>query len=263
MANGGTDLDLAMITIDLDWAPDYAIDHVAEILLEHDVRATWLVTHASDAVARLRAHDAFELGIHPNFATGSTHGGTFEDVLAHCMALVPDAISMRTHHLFQMTPLFDVVLERTPIRADLSIYLHRAPHLTAVEFRSAGRTLHRLPTYWQDDQAMAEAVPCWDAATLLAPRGLKVLNFHPMHVLLNSGSFEGYRSLRGLGKLTDLPRARTVAHVREGSGVGSLFRGLVASLAGGPTWRVRDVLERGALAPPAQHSMDRGSAQEM
>ncbi|MBM4433538.1 MAG: hypothetical protein FJ028_00205 [Chloroflexi bacterium] len=138
---------------------------------------------------RLRAVDDFELGIHQNFAASSTHGSDFAAVLARCMDLVPGATTMRTHRLFQMTPLFDVLLEQTPIRADLSLYLHRAPGLTPVTFRSAGRALHRFPTYWQDDQAMLEEAPCWDAATLLAPRGLKILNFHPMHVLLNSSSF--------------------------------------------------------------------------
>lgn len=244
MVGAPIDPDLAMITVDLDWAPDHAIDLVAGILLEKGVRATWLVTHDSPAVRALRDHDAFELGIHPNFASASTHGSSFADVLEHCMALVPEARSMRTHHLFQMTPLLDLVLERTPVRADLSLYLHRAPHLSPVAFRSAGRTLHRIPTFWQDDQAMNEAEPCWDPEALMATRGLKVMNFHPIHVLLNSATFDGYRALREAGRITDLPAAAAGEHARPGSGVGTLFRELVGLLASRPTWRVRDVVAR-------------------
>jgi hypothetical protein len=251
MTTARADTDATAITLDIDWAPDHAIDHAAEILREHGVRATWLVTHASEAVERLRAVDDFELGIHPNFASASTHGTDFAAVLAHCMELVPEATAMRTHHLFQMTPLFDVVLERTPIRADLSLYLHRAPGLVPVAFRSAGRTLHRFPTYWQDDQAMLEDVPCWDAATLLAPPGLKVFNFHPIHVLLNSRTFDGYRALKDLGRTMDLARAHTSAHLRDGPGTATVFRDVVASLGGRPTWRIRDLVERHAASASA------------
>lgn len=245
MRNGGIDPNLVAITLDLDWAPDYAIDLVAQILVEHEVRATWFVTHESEAVRGLRAHELFELGIHPNFASASTHGSGLETVLDHCMQLVPEATSMRTHQLFQLTPLFDLVLERTPIRSDLSLYLHRAPNLSPVAFHSAGRVLHRFPTFWQDDQAMNEPSTCWDPAVLIATPGLKVMNFHPMHVYLNSGSFDRYRTLRGSGRLlSELPQGDTTAHIGEGPGVGTLFRTLVTMLAGGATWRIRDLAQR-------------------
>ena len=81
------------ITLDVDWAPDHAIDAVAGHLIERDVRATWFVTHASPAIDRLRDRpDLFELGIHPNFAPGSTQGETPDAVLDHCMAIVPEAL---------------------------------------------------------------------------------------------------------------------------------------------------------------------------
>ena len=90
------------ITLDIDWAPDHVIDRIAAQLIDARVRATWFVTHQSPAIDRLRARpDLFELGIHPNFLNQSTHGETPAEVLAHCMALVPDARSMRTHSLVQ------------------------------------------------------------------------------------------------------------------------------------------------------------------
>ena len=56
-----------VLTLDMDWAPDCAIDFVSEELVSREVRATWFVTHASPAVHRLREHpELFELGIHPN-----------------------------------------------------------------------------------------------------------------------------------------------------------------------------------------------------
>ncbi len=67
----------AAITLDVDWAPDFMIDAAAQALVDREVKATWFVTHASPAVERLREHpDLFELGIHPNFLAGSSHGAT-------------------------------------------------------------------------------------------------------------------------------------------------------------------------------------------
>lgn len=79
-----------VLTFDIDWAPDFMIDFVAEGLTQRRVRATWFVTHASPAVEWLREHpDLFELGIHPNFAPGSTQGDSPEAVLRHCLRLEP------------------------------------------------------------------------------------------------------------------------------------------------------------------------------
>ncbi len=42
-----------VLTVDVDWAPDFTIDFVAEQLIAHKVQATWFVTHWSPAIARL------------------------------------------------------------------------------------------------------------------------------------------------------------------------------------------------------------------
>lgn len=214
-----------VVTLDLDWAPDAAIDACAELLRSHGVPATWFVTHASPAVERLRGHDGFELGIHPNFLPGSTHGETVEEVLDHCLALVPDATSMRTHSLVQSTQILAAVLERTPIRADVSVYLPRAPWVAPVEYVWRGRTLVRVPYVWEDDVELENGT-LLDGIDLDGP-GLKVFDFHPAHVFLNSGSMEPYRSVaRGL------PDVDLAPHVSDGDGVGTVFRGLLERVAG-------------------------------
>lgn len=222
---GDTD---CVLSLDLDWAPDAAIDAVAQILVESSVPATWLVTHASPAVDRLREHgDLFELGIHPNFLPGSTHGSATADVLDHCMALVPDAVSMRTHALVQSTPILSEVLERTPIRVDLSVFLPRAGNVSPVEYRWRDRSLVRLPYVWEDDVELENGTLNGGFDSILRASGLKVFDFHPVHVFLNSTSMAAYRRVSGT-----LPEADLAPHVEEGRGVGVVFRELVAALAG-------------------------------
>src|SRR5260370_36233031 len=81
-------MDSLVLTLDIDWAPDFVIDHVAQRLIEHQVCATWFVTHASPAVDRLRRRpDLFELGIHPNFFPGSTQSQEPRQDLKFCLDL--------------------------------------------------------------------------------------------------------------------------------------------------------------------------------
>lgn len=50
-----TDLkDTALLTLDIDWAPDFIIDEVVSILVKNNVKATWFITHNSPAIDRLR-----------------------------------------------------------------------------------------------------------------------------------------------------------------------------------------------------------------
>ena len=238
-------MDDIVITLDVDWAPDFAIDFAARLLLENNVHATWFVTHQSPALERLRQHpELFELGIHPNFLPGSTHGETPEKVLDYCMGLAPEAVSMRTHSLVQSTPLLKHVLTQTPITTDVSLFLRRASFLCPVEFEVGGRTLIRVPYYWEDDFEMESSNPCWRADPLLADgEGLKVFDFHPIHIYLNSVSMGPYEELKLVStSLIGASQTEADRFIHAGLGTRSLFMELIGRLAAaGRSSCIRDV----------------------
>lgn len=248
-------MDATLITLDIDWAPDFAIDVTARLLADLGVRATWLVTHASPAVRRLADRpELFELGIHPNFGHGSSHGASPEAVLDHCLALVPDARTVRTHSLVQSTPLLDLILARTTIEADLSIFLPYATNIRLVPYTRHGRTIFRVPYLWEDDYEFAQPTPDWGASARLVGRpGVRVFNFHPIHVYLNSCSGGPYAELKH--------RVRSLAEAEEnlaaplicpGEGTRTLFEALVGHIARhGGGLRVRDLVEENDPAPAA------------
>lgn len=223
------------ITIDIDWVPDFIIDDVASRLVAAGVRATWFVTHASPAVDRLRDHPAlFELGIHPNFLPNSSHGATPSSVLAHCMGLVPDARSMRTHSLVQSTPLLIDVVALTPVRIDASLYVPGQDDLRPAPLEIPGGTLMRLPFCWEDDLEMYQREPQWDVASRIASRrGLRIVNFHPVHIALNSATLVPYVELKRLTpRLQDATPACLHPLVnRTDAGTGTAFDGLLSWLS--------------------------------
>ena len=222
------------LTFDIDWAPDFVIDAVAAPLIEHSVRATWFVTHLSPAILQLAMRpDLFELGIHPNFLAGSDHGSTPAEVLNHCMQLVPDAVSVRTHALMQSGPLLDEILTHTPVTIDSSLFLPRMPGIQPIPYwRRGTRTLWRIPFFWSDLAEAERDVADWSLASLLNGPGLKVLDFHPIHVQLNSSDGEAYRRLKeACPRLQEASQQLVAAHRNPGSGAGTLFDEVVSHLA--------------------------------
>jgi hypothetical protein len=223
------------ITFDIDWAPDFAIDWAADRLIEQGVRATWFVTHSSPAVDRLRNRpDLFELGIHPNLLPGSTHGARMEDVLRHCLELVPEARSMRTHSLVQSSPLLAHVIAETSIETDVSLFIPGHPGLQPVRYHLGGKMLVRIPYFWEDDFEMECPDPDWD----LGPRatygtGIRIFNFHPIHIYLNGASLAPYAAVKQtVRSLQECCEEDLAPHVRSAPGTQTAFVTLVQYLAG-------------------------------
>jgi hypothetical protein len=231
-----------LITLDVDWAPDFAIDFAASLLLDAGVPATWFITHDCPAVERLRGHsDLFELGIHPNFMPGSTHGTSESAVLSHMMKVVPEARAVRTHGLVQSSNLLERIVNETPIRVDASVFVPHARALDAVVYHwGGGKKLVRLPYMWEDDFEMVRPQSVWDLSTMVARgSGLMIMDFHPLHIYLNSIDLSSYRSLRQYGHFADLPEAVVRQHVRSGAGAQSAFRSAISSMQGRPLRHLR------------------------
>jgi hypothetical protein len=241
-------MDDVVLTIDMDWAPDFTIDFVAEQLIARQVRATWFVTHMSPAIARLKQYpNLFELGIHPNFLSGSTHGDTPDAVLRHCISLVPEASSVRTHFLFQSTLLLRQILTQSSITTDVSLFLPGTPHICPVEWVCRRRTLLRIPYFWADDSEMEQNIPCWRLARhLRIGQGLKVFAFHPIHVYLNSADIEIYQTLKHrVPKISEASPNALNPYIQTGEGTCALFKEVVAHLAAhGASIRIQDIYNR-------------------
>jgi hypothetical protein len=230
------------VTLDVDWAPDFMIEDVTEILVRHRVAATWFATHASPALDALRAEsDLFELGIHPNFGPGSTHGDTAEEVLAHCLALVPEARAMRTHGLVQSSALLSLVRGRTPITIDVSLFLPYATWTEPLSYPLETGSLQRIPFIWEDDAEMNRTPPQWSPLALATSAGgLAVFDFHPVHVFLNAESLEPYAALKARG-LDQIGAEEAARLRRSGPGARTAFVELVEGLAATGGRRISDL----------------------
>jgi hypothetical protein len=221
-------------TVDVDWAPDYMIDYMAEAFTAAGARVTWFLTHASPAVDRLRHNPLFELGIHPNFLPGSTHGSSDDAVMKHCLELAPGAKSVRTHALVQNSRLMWMMRHKYDIRVDCSLFLPFTPNIIphTLCHSAAEVPLVRIPFFWEDDVECLRPNRSWNASDAnIHVHGIKMFNFHPMYVGLNEDDFKRYESVKSelcKGRpLNELSQEELIPYTNTGAGVNTFFKGIL------------------------------------
>jgi hypothetical protein len=103
--------------------------------------------------------------------------------------------------------LLEKIIDETRINVDVSLFL---PHATALEpvvyYWEGRKRLVRLPYMWEDDFEMVRPDSIWDLGGMIdRGMGLMIMDFHPIHVYLNSMTLASYRSVQAMGRLVDLP----------------------------------------------------------
>ncbi|MDP1571603.1 MAG: hypothetical protein Q8L86_16535 [Vicinamibacterales bacterium] len=183
----------AFLTFDIDWAHDEVLADTIAIVERAGVSATWFVTHDTPLLERLRENPAFELGIHPNFNFllngDARNGASAEAVVDGLLRIVPDAVSVRSHSTMVSTPLL-ALFARKGLRFDCNLFV---PHTAGIALRPwanwTGVTM--VPYCWEDDVAFLSGDTA-DTASVARAGGLRVFDFHPIHVFLNTDAAERY-----------------------------------------------------------------------
>jgi hypothetical protein len=222
------------LTIDIDWAPDFAIRKLSSLLIQYKVKCTWFVTHESPAVNELNNYpQLFELGIHPNFFAGSTHGNNEKEVIEHVLKIVPKSKSVRSHALVQSSRLLNLMNKTYGIQTDCSILLYMTQGISAhsIKLSHDSPGLIRIPFFWEDDIAMYDQIPLWDPTNeKFHQDGLKVFNFHPTFVYLNGNSMAPYEEMKKIKHLSSMTEQDMDPFIHKGEGCGTFFEKLLALL---------------------------------
>lgn len=183
-----------ILSFDVDWAPDFMVEEVYELLKKHNVRGTFLGTHSSPLMDKIARDPSCELGIHPNFFASSSHGKSFDEVLGFMKENFPSATSCRTHGLFQFGSLFGKMREHNGITVDSSIFAPGMRDPKAFNVESPNGPVTRIPFVFADDAWIEKQCP--ELHIDLKSEAYHVILFHPVHVYLNSSSPWAYREMR-------------------------------------------------------------------
>lgn len=220
------------LSFDQDWAPEWATLEMTDALKGAGLEGTLFVTHACPSLSSLRESGHIELGWHPNFLEGSSHGASIEEVLSTMERWVPEARGARAHTLMRGTPILQAYKARG-IRYDAAdIFDGRL----GLEPFQSWTGVWRFPIWFEDDVHLERGLTCELSTLALEGKGMKVCTFHPVLLALNASSLESYRALksdlsaRGIG-LSDASRQDFDAHVeRDKKGLRDLFHALIGWL---------------------------------
>ena len=179
------------VTMDMDWANDGVLRDTVSLAEKLEIPVTMFVTHDTPMLAELRAHPLFDLGIHPNFLpqlNGQT-GKTFQNTLEEMNALVPEARLIRCHALVDATPVL-VSARQLGFEADLNLFIPLSSGISLKPYTHFSG-LRRLPFFYEDDAwALEQDHPTPEQH--MAADGLKIFNFHPIHLYLNTETMDRY-----------------------------------------------------------------------
>ena len=193
------------ITFDVEWSPDWSIIECADLLEKYNVKGTFFMTHKTKIIdyLYLKGHN---IGIHPNFLPGSTQGNSEEEVINYMYDLVPNATCVRTHSLVQSTPLLEKIFSLNKnLKYDFSLLTPEIPLTKKISWQFNGIKFWRLNFQWEDDAFFDKENYDWLNPTL--PEPISILNFHPLHISLNTFSISMYKNIKnecrnGLTNLT-------------------------------------------------------------
>jgi hypothetical protein len=211
------------LTLDIDWAHDDILDDAIELMEVYQVPATWFVTHDTPLLARLRSNPNFELGIHPNFnflLNGDDRfGKNAVDVVDRLLTIVPEAKCVRSHSTTQSSGLLDL-FRRKGLTHECNSFI---PVQSGIELKPwrlwSGITC--VPYSWEDDVACLYGPEsgAWPMSRLIGREGIKVFDFHPVHIFLNTEHMDRYEKTRAWHRAPQELRA----HRYEGEGSRTRF----------------------------------------
>ncbi|MEZ4575045.1 MAG: hypothetical protein R2857_09045 [Vampirovibrionales bacterium] len=234
--------DKVFLTFDIDWASDAVLNHTLDLVEAAGVCSTWFITHPTPFLDRLLANEQVEVGLHPNL-----------NHFLRCPTPRPQPLRKPSTACttWPRRPVLFAAIAWVILAAVCLLRAHGLyPRMQYLRARLVGgipetwRQSHKpiqVPHGWEDDVAVTDHPQITPDAYLdqvARQQGLAVLDFHPIHVALNTEDLARYERARpahqdwtalqdhrfeGYGTaswLTDLIRLTTKQPALTGSGGG-------------------------------------------
>lgn len=167
-----------VITSDIDWAPEIAIEEMLGFFIDRNIRSTIFVTHLSKIIENNMKK--LDVGLHPYFAPDSSHGSSISDVVDYVINLPHNFMAYRCHRFAGCN-----LSHQAMVDAGMKISSNICTDLEIVRpFRNRYGIIE-VPIYMEDGGFL------WQKHKKLQEiPGTKVILIHPMHFVINTPNFE-------------------------------------------------------------------------
>jgi len=174
-----------IITIDLDWACEAAIEETLDFFRDKKVSPTVFTTHNSKVVEACL--NEMDVGLHPFFGENSSHGSSIAEVVNTVMDLPHNFQAFRCHRYGICN-----LSRQAMVDAGMRISSNVCTNLEIIRPFQDRCGLLEVPIFLEDGGYLwqkhpLEITPHFQAA--LNNPGAKVLVIHPMHFAINTPCF--------------------------------------------------------------------------
>jgi hypothetical protein len=190
---------MRVYTSDIDWAPEEVIHDMLSIFERFNTRCTLFVTHNSEVIRKCN-RDLFEVAIHPNFNDILFNKALFsaEEKIKELLDFYPEAKGVRSHSMTQSSALLNL-FRKSGLIYESNQFIPYSKHL---EPQILWNGLKRVPYNWEDDMHYLHS-KTFDSDGFDDYSGLRIYDFHPVHVFLNSENEARYMRAKEFYKNTD------------------------------------------------------------
>lgn len=175
-----------VFTADVDFAPEWAIQETIDIFGKCNVPLTFFITHPSKAIKKAYGtkEKARHVGIHPWFSIPTMQGSKKKEIIRNLIAIWPYIRCFRSHGFYEEYKICRLLYFKG-FKYDSNLCLFLQPYCTPLKHCTG---LVRFPVWWEDDIHMMTKLPFKlnSIREEIAIPGLKIFNFHPLHLATNA-----------------------------------------------------------------------------
>ena len=202
--------DKIFLTIDIDWAHEQIIAEIIELIHKYKIYTTFFVTNESEVLFKWRNSNYVDYGIHPNFkpllASKELNKYTIDGEVCKLMKICPNAKAVRAHALIQGSP-FQNTYKDFGLTHESNVFIPCYSEIKLMPYK-LWNDLISIPYGWEDDAVFFGEKEFSDYANPVNyiqkfQTGLLVLDFHPIHIFLNTESTKRYEKTRAIHKKPD------------------------------------------------------------
>lgn len=175
-----------IVTSDLDWACEPAIEEILNFFNEKKITPTIFSTHRSPCVET--SMNTIDVGVHPYFYPDSSHGATIVEVVKHVMDLPHNFSAFRCHRFAICNSSRQAMLN-----AGMLISSNVCTDLESIAPFKERCGLLEIPIFLEDGGYLWQKHPLEITKEFMhfwLKSGPKVILIHPMHFALNTPNFE-------------------------------------------------------------------------
>lgn len=175
-----------IITIDIDWASEQAIEETIAYFIEKNIPITVFSTHNSRVIESFI--DKIDIGLHPYFSSDSSQGKNINDVVKFMMDLPHNIQAYRCHRFAVCNSSKQAMLD-----AGMIISSNVCTDLEVIPAFRDRFGIIEVPIFLEDGGYLwrKHKLELSDNFTnKILNEGTKIITIHPMHFVLNTPNFE-------------------------------------------------------------------------